>query len=472
MKNKIILFLIVFSLGIITIYPSFVNTHSLDSYCTIHYGYKYAVESFLQKGQPISTLSFIIFDYIKLPFDSLSFVSAFLTALFLSFSVIKIYSIINNNLNLKGNLNKIILLISSFLLFFNPLLTEVLVLDDGFVIAIGIFLVMSAVSKINTNKLSNYIIAFILIVLAGLCHKGALCYLFPVMLLTIISNKTSILKKSLIPFIAYIIALLSSFIFIKTINSSFNDINIIDNIKNIFTVLLPKALLNLYGFMNTQIYYLIIAVVFSLIIYLIIKSTNKKQNILYLVLLLAFTIIVPFIPNLLDTSSEARMVLVLGAVPSILMLYILIVLKLSDKLKCISFVVMLIMFIMSFMLIHQNTMINFNRYKEDAKYIKLINERIKWYENKSDYKVKTIYFAKDTDVSHYYDIGNANGANIRILDVQWALECAFPIYSENKYTYKKMSKKDYNRYFKGKNYDKFDDKQLVFDKDKLYLLLY
>ena len=369
-------------------------------------------------------------------------------------------------------MNKIILLISSFLLFFNPLLTEVLVLDDGFVIAIGIFLVMSAVSKINTNKLSNYIIAFILIVLAGLCHKGALCYLFPVMLLTIISNKTSILKKSLIPFIAYIIALLSSFIFIKTINSSFNDINIIDNIKNIFTVLLPKALLNLYGFMNTQIYYLIIAVVFSLIIYLIIKSTNKKQNILYLVLLLAFTIIVPFIPNLLDTSSEARMVLVLGAVPSILMLYILIVLKLSDKLKCISFVVMLIMFIMSFMLIHQNTMINFNRYKEDAKYIKLINERIKWYENKSDYKVKTIYFAKDTDVSHYYDIGNANGANIRILDVQWALECAFPIYSENKYTYKKMSKKDYNRYFKGKNYDKFDDKQLVFDKDKLYLLLY
>ena len=52
------------------------------------------------------------------------------------------------------------------------------------------------------------------------------------------------------------------------------------------------------------------------------------------------------------------------------------------------------------------------------------------------------------------------------------MECAFPVYTENKYLFKKMSNKDYAKYFEGKNYNKFNKNQLKFDKDELYLLLY
>ena len=52
------------------------------------------------------------------------------------------------------------------------------------------------------------------------------------------------------------------------------------------------------------------------------------------------------------------------------------------------------------------------------------------------------------------------------------MECAFNVYSNNKYEYKPMSKKKYNEYFKDKNYDEFDEESIVFDNNKAYILLY
>ena len=169
--------------------------------------------------------------------------------------------------------------------------------------------------------------------------------------------------------------------------------------------------------------------------------------------------------------TAARMTLTLMIIPSVFIIYII---SLFDITKFNYVLIGLIILIFSFYAfsIHQNTMINFKRFKEDVRYITKVSQRISWYEHKNKIKVKTIYYAKDTSVDYYYSFGHANGANIRLLAVDWSLECAFPVYTENKYKFSKMSEEDYQKYFAFKNYNKFSSKQLKFVDDALYLLIY
>ena len=258
--------------------------------------------------------------------------------------------------------------------------------------------------------------------------------------------------------------------------SKFGGFDLISNFVKVFTNLLPSSLGNLFEFINVKYYYILVFIMVILIIYLFIKSDNKTiKGILFVGVLLS-VILMPFVPNfVMSTDSNytaARMALTLGILPSAFTLYILFNYEINIKWQYVIGVLALLFMLISVYSIHQNLMINFKRYKQDVSYINSIVQRIGWYEAESDKTVKTIYYAPDTDVSYYYSFGNANGANIRLLAVNWALDCAFPVYTNDQYEFKPMSDEDFNKYFKGKNYDNFDKEQLVFDDDTLYLLLY
>lgn len=482
-KQYLILFLVVFSLGIIITYPSFVNSHSLDSYCTIHNGFSNTALWFLQNGRLFSALAFYLFGFTGFPFDSLSFISSFFTNVFLGITVVTLYNTLQNNLNLKGNIKKSILIISLLTLFYNPLFTEVLVLDESFVIALGILLMSLSVCKICKGGILNYILSLVLMILAVSCYQGAIVYMFPLLILIMFTNKEITISCSLkrigIGLLVYGISFVANFGIISMVSSILNEslpktvqLNIFENLSLVFGNLIPNAFKYLFGFINTKIYYLLVLVVLALIIYKIVKSDNKKRNIYFLIILVLASIFSSFVPNLFMGNggyTAARMALILGCLPSVLLIYLIVFEIKYDYILLILSLIVMAFFAHS---IHQNTMINFKRYKEDVKYIKSISQRITWYENESGNTVKEVYIAKDSDVAYYYSFGNNNGANIRLLAIDWAMECAFPVYTENKYKYKQMSEEDYDKYFKGKNYDEFDKEQLVFDNDKLYLLLY
>ena len=258
--------------------------------------------------------------------------------------------------------------------------------------------------------------------------------------------------------------------------AKFGEFDIISNLVEVFTDLLPTSLENLFGFINVKYYYILVFIILGLAIYLFIKNDNKVIKGILLFGVLFAAIVMPFVPNLVMASDSnytaARMTLTIGSLPSILVLYLIFNYEFNVKLNYVFIGTILIFMLLSFYSIHQNTMISFRRYKEDVKYINSIVQEINSYENDTDIKIKRIYYAKDTSVNYYYSFGHANGANIRLLAVDWALDCAFPVYTYNKYEFKKMSDKDYKKYFKDKNYDEFDDEQLVFDDDTLYLLLY
>ncbi len=485
-KQYLILFFVILGLGIIITFPSFANARTLDGYCTMHGGFFNTALLFLQNGRVFSALAFYIFNLIHFPFDSLNFISAIFTNIFLAFTIVKLYTVFQNILDLKEKYKKLVLLIALLTLFYNPLFTEVLILDESFIISLGILLMTLSVCRLLKKQggIANYFLSLILMILAVLCYQGVAVYFFPLLILLMFTNKEitifESMKKIGIGILMYGISFISNYCVIKIISSILHrslsktiELNIFNSVSVVIGDLMPTSFKYLFGFINVKIYYLITLIIFVLIIYKILKNESKKRNTYFLIILILANIMMPFIPNLFmgDVNyTAARMALTLGCFPSILLLFLIYFdVKFDYVILTLAFIV-LIFFSYS---INQNTSINIKRYKEDIKYIETINQEIKQYENKSHNKVKEIYIAKDLSVAYYYENFVAhNGANIRLLAVDWAMNCAFPVYTENKYIFKKMSTKDYEKYFKGKNYDEFDKKQLVFDNDKLYLLLY
>lgn len=488
MKKKILLFIAIFSVGIIVTYPAFAPSHALDSYCTIYNGYRETAEWFLQNGRVFSALLMYFYNLVSLPVDSMNFVTMFFFNLFLALAILKLYLVFSKNR--ENKVVRVILLVSTFMLFYGPLITEVLLLNEAMIFALGILLVVLAAGRLSVGGIKNYIIALILMILGVTCYQGVACYFFLILLLILMSLKiddkeklVNLFKKIGIGIIIYGMSFLTSLGIVQLANSvfgteasKFGGFDLVSNFVKVFTNLLPSSLGNLFGFINVKYYYILVFIMVILIIYLFIKSDNKTiKGILFVGVLLS-VILMPFVPNfVMSTDSNytaARMALTLGILPSAFTLYILFNYEINIKWQYVIGVLALLFMLISVYSIHQNLMINFKRYKQDVSYINSIVQRIGWYEAESDKTVKTIYYAPDTDVSYYYSFGNANGANIRLLAVNWALDCAFPVYTSDQYEFKPMSDEDYNKYFKGKNYDKFDKEQLVFDDDTLYLLLY
>lgn len=467
MKKNILLFIIIFSIGIIVTYPAFASSHALDSYLTIYNGFKETGDLFLRDGRLFSAILMYFYDLVNLPFDSMNFVTLFFLDIFLTLAILKLYLFFSKNKD--GKVMRIILLISTFLLFYTPLISDILILDDAVIYALGILFAVLAASFVQKNGFINYLFSLILLFLSSLCYPMVLSYFFIILLLLLMSDDydfKNLLKKIGIGLLIYILVLN----FYKIIFS----VNLIYtiNLDKIFLDFLPNILNGLWGFIDFK-YYLISIILLGCFVYLFIKNDNKGRNFGLFCLTVLFLLLIPILQSLfIDIDMEARMFLTFGLFPSFLVFLILFNYKIDIKFQYIIFFIMGIWLFLSCYSIHQNMMINFKRFKEDVSYINNVNQRIGWYEAEEEIEVKTVYYAKDEKVDDYYDFGNYNSTSVRLLAVDKVFERAFDVYTNNEYKIKAMSKEDYDKYFKGKNYNKFNKKQLVFDDDVLYLLLY
>ncbi len=492
LKNKILLFIVIFSIANIFTFPAFTVTHNLDSYCTVYNGYNETALWFAQNGRIITAFFYYFFNIISLPLDSLGFVSAFFANVFLTLAIMQIYKVVNTNLKLENCFWKALLLISSFLLFYNPLTIELYMVDETFVICLGIFLITLGAKYINQRGIKNYLLALLFIILGVICYQGIASYLF---LLTILFAMTNInnndkqdvkvlWQKIGLSILCYIIAFAIMYgilqlvlVLTGSVTSKLGNIDLIANIQYTFNTLMPDALTNLFGFGNKKIYYGFCLLILALVILGIIKNDGKKINIMLTFLIVLAALIAPFLPNFVMSTdsnySAARMTLTLMSIPSALMILIICRLKVDFKYYVYGLLlIMIILFALFARTFIANTKIDLKRYKADTSYLNQIYAVLNYYEIENDTEIKTVYWAKDTDVAYYYSFGYANGSNIRVVAVDWAMECAFNVYTNNKYEYKAMSEDDYEKYFKDKNYDEFDENSIVIEDDVAYVLLY
>ena len=486
MKKNLLIFIILLSFGIIITYPAFPLSHALDSYCTVCNGYYNTADWFLQNGRVITYLFYLLFAFFKLPMYSLGFVSAFLANIFLSCAVLVLYNQIVKILKIDSVKKKIFVLVISFLIYYNPFITSLLVLDEFFVIALGILLLTIAAIKIYKGGLENYLLSFLLGIVGICCYQGISSYFVLVLIILLFIdsslNLKDHLKKILILIINFAVSFFTTYFIILFMENLYDkklpkigNFSLIDNITKIFSNYIPNAFKNYFGYVNyLGIYKIILFVLLIGVLVSIILNKNKTKNSIYSIFIILSCILVPFIPNIFMSSTmnytDARMILTFVSLP-ILLIFIMFVINSNKYINYISSVLLVILAFITVFSIHQNMKIDIRRFKEDSLYISKVYGEIDYYEMKYHKKIKKIYYAKDTDVSYYYSFGNANGANVRVMAVDWAFECAMKNF-KNTASISKMSEKDYKKYFKDVNYDKFSNKQFVFVDDTLYLLIY
>ena len=294
MKKNIILFIILFSLGIIVTYPSFASSHALDSYCTIYNGYNDTAIWFLQNGRIFSALLFWFYGLVNFPFDSMRFLSSFFANAFLAISILCLYNKMNTNLK-DNKVIKGILFVSLFLVFYNPLFTEVLILDETCVIALGLLLLTLASIKIYEGGICNYFLALVLAILGITCYQGIGGYLIVIPLMLFITDRDNnikdIVKRFVISILIYGISFILNFGIIKLVSNivsknmpKLGHFDIVGNISLIINDLFPNSVHYLFGFVNINIYYAFVFILFVLCVYLIIKNDNKKNTTFLLIL--------------------------------------------------------------------------------------------------------------------------------------------------------------------------------------------
>ena len=383
MKKNIILFLVVLSISIIVTYPSFPPSHALDSYCTMCNGYYDTGIWFLQNGRVFSYLLFMIANSINLSYNALGFISVLLGNVVISLGIVLLFNEINTKVKFNNYLDRYLLLLLIFLLYYNPLYTSILVFDEVVIMDLGILFLTLASIILLRGGVKNYFISLFLTIIGITCYQGMASYLFVTLFVLIVASKDKFnnvkfyFNKFILSIINYGLSFAFNLVFIKIINKMFGisnikvgAFNIFSNINKIITKLIPSSLRYLFNYVNVRYYYLLVFISTIILIIFILKNNEKIKNIWLMLLLVLSCLFIPFIPNIFmaDASNytDARMTLTLGIVPVVIILFILLSFKLGKKyfylISCIS----LVIFLLSFYLIRQNMLIDLKRYKNQS----------------------------------------------------------------------------------------------------------
>ncbi len=481
-----------FIVGCILTCIMFIPSFNMDGLCTKSLGYSAASINFLNAGRLITYIFYLIFDFINLPVEILSIISILFSNIFLSIAIVDFYSLIIRDSN-DRKINFLIYLTIIFMIY-NPITIELFLFDESFVMCMGVMFAVKAVKAFSNENKKGYMLSLLYAILCCMSYQGIICVYASLIILYIVFDLfdkdkkqfKELFSKCIKAAIIYAISLIINFIIIKFI-AIFNDspkirtFDIISNIK----YAIRFALENLKtggGYIDFKLYYLLIFGFVFCIIFCLLKRKNKSdiKYIFYLLITLIVCIFVPFVVNIaMETSSNytsPRMFMSMGFVGSILIIFLIKYLKIYD-IKYLRVFMLICMFSFFSYVSYKYIIITkggLDSYNMDIAYMDTLEKRILDYEKEKNLVVKNIYYAYDVHSNFCNDVGFCNSYSYRFFAQEWSAEKAVNLLNtKGKINYKKMNQKDLKKYFKEfKDYVKYDDAQLIFDEENLYLLIY
>lgn len=488
LDNKLLLFILIFLYGsLITIFMYY-PTYSLDGYCQLAETYTEYAHNFFIAGRFITAYLWVFFDLIHIPHDLLSVLTHTASIVFLSLSVVKLYTTIKNKIPDKI-LYKIVLLLGSTLVIYNPFTQGILVFEEAFCMSLAVYLSIISAIKIGKEiSKANIVKTTILMICANLLYQGSICYFIPtVILINILDNQDKKIKdyikdnykKIIIYALIFGISCIVEFISLQMYvnlsgvkSAKVGKIDIIKNITIIFNLLLSTNN-NMFSMINPNIFKYTYLIIIVLIISRIVVTFKKDyRNIFYIGLVVILTTLAPFVPNLVMKSSfnytAPRLLLSFGAIVGYLIIgSTLIHDKKENHLN--SFYLLLILIIGIYFFINCSYMTLYNsyhdytRYKADKEYIEAIKKDINKYEKNNNIKIKELYYNNKTiERPNYY--GKYYSINhIRVCASNWGLECGVKAFIDKDLKVKEMSENKFNELQE-------KETNMDFDNDKAYII--
>lgn len=284
--RNILIFLFVFSLGIITCFGYVKGHYSIDDYNIMNIGYEdYSVMNNLKEGR----VTMYLIDQIALLFNmdyKLFIILTVVLAIFISSITIVLYY--NEILKLVGKFEKkekILLLVICYSTFFNFMYLENLYFVEAIVMALALLLYFISAKFLIQHK--KILLAIIMAIAANFCYNGIQCYYITlVFILSLLKEKDNYKKIFLNTLIAGGIIVLAVGINLIQIRITCNIFNIensrMSSISNIFINLLtvisyiPKMIINTSQLFPKYLYLVCISICFLWSIFFAKHNKNNK----------------------------------------------------------------------------------------------------------------------------------------------------------------------------------------------------
>lgn len=491
-KNQIYIFFGIF-IFITIILSNFLKMHyAQDTYCTMTNGYSYtAKNAFLYSGRPISATVFYIADFLNLSMSTHVFIMTCLAIVNLSLTVYVLFTTVDKLLNKKDDGKTIcLILFVTFFSIFNFCTMDLLVFSESGILTMGLLFSVLAGCEWTNDKKGKYLKIILFSFIGVLCYQGILNIYVPIALIFIVSkNKENVKRAFIQAFVAllfYGIALVLSMLVSKFISSAFminSRATIVPTIPHIFSTYLKyiKFLVGSTLNMGPKYWYIGLITIISIIYFIIvIKNKYPKIFIFYYIAIWLSAILLPILPLIVQSEDkqylEPRMCVSFGASIGLMIIYILLTIKMDESnilLSNILKALIIVIFIMNCQYVIQSSgeMIATNLL--DRNIADSIINKMEIYEKENNVEIKNIGIDYDTNLEFYYNgSGIYRCLNLKSLATDWAIAPILEIYGNRELNGVEVPEQIHNKYFKGKNWNCFDEEQLVFEGDTLYICIY
>lgn len=490
LKNKINIFVFVGMLAFtFIICCNFLKPHfSQDAYWVNAYGYNYYIKHFLASNRIFSALILWIFLKLDIPFwKELSFMGVVLTFVMAISWFILYRFVIKFIKKEKSIFYNILIGVVSFIIVFNFCTAEGLLFVEVGTMPFGILFAILGSCILATDKKYRYILSVILITLSGLFYQVT-SSIFVLLALVLISIKNkgnikAIIKDTIIIALIYGFAMIVNFvgvkIFDKILNNPFRQFEI-PSIKIIFDTICKfgEDILIYNVGIGPKYWYLTFIIILTIIF--IINLINKKNYFMILeyVVLIALSILIPLIPILATPVEsqyiEPRMAMCFGSVIGILILYLVVRCEAEENKILLS--ILTIIALLNFcgnsiymVVASSNTLITNQIEKTIAKHI---ISKIEAYEKETGYEIKNIGTGFDKKYTMYYSGQPALRCfDVRSLGTDWAVKEVLTAYTSKAYNNVEVPEEVSNKFLEN-DWDSYNDEQLIFEGENLYICIY
>lgn len=493
-KKNVILFFSIFATTLL-LCSNFLQMHfSSDTYVLYDLGYmKYPSEYFLLDGRLISTIVCYIGGILNLPIPVYIVAMDFLGILFISIAIYMISKILEKIIKPEKTFTKILLIGASFVLILNQFTLEYLLFPESAVMCLGVLFNVIAVKIMVDNPKYKYLKIFLALLVAVFSYQGLL-NMFPVLAILVyivkqIKEKGETKKKVKEFFIemiklAIIVGILLGLSLVaihvgKTLLDSNQDRMI--HLKDEKAVSLRQETVTEYmdELWNKTMYmlpeHINTAILILSIILLISLKTNKWTFIQYIILVIVSFIMCIGPMFIFNTGICGRvnepLTMLWGA--SLIIILAQSLNKKEGKITNVVYAFIILSFIINNIFIVQNISEHIASNRVEDTIGRTIKYELDKYEKQTGNKVTKFSYVYDKKPQQYATgIKQIGSLTERKLACSWSILQAMNYYCERKFERVKMPTQLYIDKMLDKDYKEFNEDQLVFEKDTVYLLVY
>lgn len=485
-KENIKTFIIILIIGLI-LCGGFLKFHkTTDTYWNIGLGYTQYKQYPLQDGRIVNYCMLSIGEFLNMPFEIYAVLMNVANLILLCFSTYYVYKHIVEKKDVEDNkkslIIKIIILLGSILIVFNPMAVEVFAYVE-IVIPLSILLFTKASIILDKGNKHAFLKSTILVIFACLCYQATInIFIILLILFCALDEKKSIKEWSI--HIAKIIAIcliaLAIMLLILTItnyvigteqtrlgNEEYDIITIIGKMLHLATLVI------FYTFEFCSRYIIFIIIWISIFFILIITKEPKKiLKYLFIIVVAIFSCVIPVVLQK-EFIISARMAMPIGAIIGISIIYLLF--QNRENKKWVNIAISAIGSILLIINIYNYiNLVTMNSKTEECEkiYCLKISDCIEKYENETGNTIQKVAFIMDAECSFSFENMPINTFTTKGITADYSNVHCLNYYIRRNLEKVSMDKEIYIEYFYKKNWNDFDEEQIKFKNDTVYICIY